>query len=354
MKKTTKLKRIFLNKKALSPAIATALLLVITIALVAAVSYAATNIAPSNKNINTPKAVFSVTIVSAQTAEAMPVPIGGMPDYGSITIQEISGDSINSANLEMVLTDTAPSAVNVESSTITDTGTATFSAGSTFNLALSSGDVSTTGTITPSGTWTGAGTLAGTFTATIPGSTATIAGTYSGNVPTGDVTTSTGETVDVVLTITGTPPTSTTTYVYPCTSASVISTCLSNNAADTSTSLSPQGPNVSEIGSSLIQGVAYPYTIAYQAPWLYNPSTGPADSGTVWFGQYNIVPGSVMKADGIGIGQPQTSGSSVTGSDDTMALISNFYSLVPGDIVSVSMIYTPSNQVIWQGDVTVG
>lgn len=104
------------------------------------------------------------------------------------------------------------------------------------------------------------------------------------------------------------------------------------------------------------QNVNYTYG-SYQAPWLVKPGEmpDPYPYGTtpnydIWFGSYTISPGSVMKAQGGYEGPTVTNGNK---GDDAYAMIKNWNEIYPGDIVNLMIIYTPSNQVIWQGDVTV-
>jgi flagellin-like protein len=94
----------------------------------------------------------------------------------------------------------------------------------------------------------------------------------------------------------------------------------------------------------------------YQSPWMVVPGDMPddnPDSGLedeLWFGNCTISAGTVLKASAAwGVEDVDWSGV-----DDIHAMISNWDDVRSGDIINVMLVYTASNQVIWQGDVTVG
>jgi len=298
-KKSFDLNRLLRNRKALSPAIAVALLLAITIALVAAVSYAATNATPSTETA--PQGVFNVEI--SKTA-------------GYIRMREISGDAIFTGNLKLVFdvngvrTETLPDEKNTFYGYGAYDVTNATSGSDPVTIWVSVSNASATDLTVQvydadSDTWVDAPLGEGTYVYTSASGTAYNCQNYSVAAPVAPVIYT-----DIKVT----------------SSAGLDATGLPAPSVDGLTA------------GDEVACVIYEYT----SPWLQtgdSPSTHPE----INFGQFTLSAGSMMKALSMG-----------SSSDDARGVISNWLTVSVGDTVAVSIIYTPTNQVIWQGDVIVG
>jgi FlaG/FlaF family flagellin (archaellin) len=81
----------------------------------------------------------------------------------------------------------------------------------------------------------------------------------------------------------------------------------------------------------------------YNSPYRYSVAFAPTEDGETHFGSFGMTSGETMKAHG----------TTDTGVDAIHACMSNWDNVVAGDIVEVYIIYSSTNQVIWQGDVIV-
>jgi hypothetical protein len=81
----------------------------------------------------------------------------------------------------------------------------------------------------------------------------------------------------------------------------------------------------------------------FNSPYRYSVAWSPEADTEVHFGNFVLVPGETMKAHA-GTGRGVT---------PLQALMSNWDYIISGDVVEVYFIYSPTNQVIWQGDVVV-
>jgi hypothetical protein len=109
-------------------------------------------------------------------------------------------------------------------------------------------------------------------------------------------------------------------------------------APSTSTYMSDQ-PGLSE-GHAL-----YFRLSEYNSPFLWSASVIPTRDMSASFGEYTVSPGTVLQSVG-----PAYSSYGVFGHQ---ALISNWNAVASGDLVHVYIIHSPSNVVVWQGDVMV-
>jgi FlaG/FlaF family flagellin (archaellin) len=289
------LKKFFKSRKGIAPAIAVALLLAVTIALVAAIGYSATLVTPSADAA--PQGVFDVEIF------AMGPGMGGF-----VRMRQYSGDAIDTGDMKLVFTakgnrtEVLPNTNNTfynsyfypQTWTNGTTGTATI--GVAVNGLAASGVTVTTdiGTVTETtNTFTdGSGVVYLNYTV------AAAAGTWI------NVTSADG--IDAIFTTTG-----------------------------------------------LANGEIFVVRMyEYNSPWHSIPSQLPADYPEIRFGEYTVTPGNTLKA--LDVAGPWGYYPELGGVDDVHAVLSNWDSIEPGDVVEVMMIYTPTDQVIWQGDVIVG
>ncbi|MCX8176023.1 MAG: type IV pilin [Candidatus Bathyarchaeota archaeon] len=290
------IKRLFLNKKAISPAIAAALLLAITIALVSAIGYVATNTTTAVEKA--PQGVFNVQITK---------------DFGFL-IRQISGDPIYTGNLKLVV-----EAKGVRTETVPNTNNTFYGYG-----YARSGETDK-------------------ITIALSVNNSTKVGNYIVKAFNGE------EWVNVPSTRNTMIFSSRDGNKYNC-----LNFTLSSDSSDAYSKfqiISPTGrvANVSimdwgDLGPSLDSGeVMVCIMYEYNYPWLQTGEL-PAFTPAIRFGQYTVSPGSVMKALYLW--------GTTTG--DIHAVIRNWDDVKTGDTVKVMIIYTPTNQVIWQGEVVVG
>ncbi|MGP3667747.1 MAG: type IV pilin [Candidatus Bathyarchaeota archaeon] len=276
----------FLDKKALSPAIAVALLLAITIALVAAVSYTATNLNTTPER--SPQGVFAVQVTK---------------DFG-LVIRQVSGDPIYTGNLKLIVeakgvrTETVPNKNNTfyawGANKCTSDGTPTIMVSINKKAAPNTIKVQV---LNSARQWVNA-----TY---VPNATKQIGNRTYQNF----TLTEGGKYLDIkVISAQG--------VVFQCKNP-----------------CSPYQDDDDAVSIAIYE---------YNSPWLQTGEL-PEDVPEIRFGQYTTRPGSVMKALNVW-----------AFTDDIHGVISNWDELSVGDTVKIMMVYTPTNQVIWQGEVVVG
>jgi hypothetical protein len=98
-------------------------------------------------------------------------------------------------------------------------------------------------------------------------------------------------------------------------------------------------------GGLLSQGDAFYFRLSeFNSPFYWQASSLPTDDMKTSFGNCILAPGSTLQSVAIGNG---------FGTDSNHAVISNWDKIASGDKVKVYILYSPSSQVIWQGDVVV-
>lgn len=285
---------VFLDRRALSPAIAAALLLAITIAVVAAVGYIATNI--TTTPTRAPQGVFVVQITK---------------DFG-LMIRQISGDAIPTNSLKLVF-----EVKGVRSEVTPDKNNTLYGYGFARNGKA--------GEIIVAVSLNNATNLANKKVQAFDGTSWV------------DATLVTGSTWQCQV---GMNKYNFINYTLPSDK-----TYTEFRVIDERTGLTGYiavldwgrlGPDLG-VGEAMLC-VVYEYA----SPWLQTGEL-PAFTPSIQFGQYTISPGGVMKALDVW-----------ATTDDIRGVIKNWDDVKVGDIVKVIIVYTPTNQVIWQGEVVVG
>ncbi len=314
------------NKKALSPAIAIALLLAITIALVAAVGYSTTMVTPTVSQ--TDQAVFDVKILKT----------GGAMANGEIKIKELSGSAIATSDLELrfiannVVTDVVPTGnntlyMNWYLFNPVDTG---YSGGHLNHNDAGTKEVDDgitcigvhmTDAQDPPMNWIVPVTVELHNSTSSAWQTASLSSTN----PLVHYTDCWHNVEAVFANYTIANPDDTVFDSVRITTSSDVSVTLS---IDDNTDMGPVSSG----------DAAYIRLSEYNSPFLYKVSTIPTRNMEVSFGNFAMTAGDTMKS---------------IGSYGCSALISNWADISYGDTVQVYILYTPSNQVIWQGDVVV-
>jgi FlaG/FlaF family flagellin (archaellin) len=308
------------SKKALVPAIAVALLLAITIALVAAVGYAVSNVTP-NQSSKTPTSTFDVTITKH----------AGSYFTGSFAIKQISGDAIDTANLKMKLT------VNGETSEDLPNTNNTFYPSWGFPAQVTSlygrdaifvpGDDYTDGYVH---VWYNINNDPGfSNIAKVRGFNST-----GGNWVTA---TATSTTVD------GSPGDTYRDFVLPSDNGEIYTVIELTSNAGVVHEFATIGWDDIELTNN--DGIIFGM-LEYNSPWLNVSGITPDSHTELRFGEYTLSPG--QSARGIGTSNYPTP------TDDIFSIIPTWASVQTGDVVNVLLVYTATNQVIWQGDVIVG
>lgn len=334
MKKPKLINNFRKSRKALSPAIAIALLLGITIALVAAVGYSTSMVTPTIES--SPQAAFAVSIQKN----------GGAMADGTIKIKELSGSAIPTQNLKLrfvvngIATETIPNQNNTfywrwylfnpvdtyfsmtspldhnDPGTKELDNTEATTIGIQFTNAQSETD-------TPAlKNWLAPATVrlynetAGAWTSPVSQDVAhPILGYRDAwhNYP--------GDFANYTI-------------------ANPDNTRFTKVQITNSLGLSIEIPldNNDDMGDVEGGDAVYVRLCEYGSPFLYKLGTLPTNDYDISFGNFAIQPGETMKA---------------VGSDSCPVLISNWADINPGDVVQAYLIYTASNQVIWQGDVVV-
>ncbi|MEM1524944.1 MAG: type IV pilin N-terminal domain-containing protein [Nitrososphaerales archaeon] len=90
------------------------------------------------------------------------------------------------------------------------------------------------------------------------------------------------------------------------------------------------------------------YGYYYGVPWKFVPGQMPSTNSQFWFGNFTYTAGTMSTGDGLGA---WTNVKYLW--DDVHAMIRNWDDLNHGDVVEVMIVYLPTNQVIWQGSVGV-
>jgi FlaG/FlaF family flagellin (archaellin) len=325
------------SRKAIAPAIAVALLLAVTIALVAAVGYATSNVTPSAEPA--PQGVFEVEVSK----------LGGAMCGGEVRIRQYSGDPIDTQNIKLkfvakgVATEVTPNGNN------------------TFYMAwnLYNPDDNPYWSYSwegenPPGTEeyeennelsSNPQTFVGVHICD------TIGGFWLGEIPEVRLFNETSETWTDPL-VEGTP--------IEYTEAWHGATATYHNFSIAN----PDNTNFTKVMIKNADGIESTYPLndemhdgdlnagdaifarmhEYNSPYRYSVAYLPTEDANVHFGKCSIVPGDTIKAHGTG----------GYGVDAITALISNWENVISGDVVEVYIIYNPTNQVIWQGDVIVG
>jgi FlaG/FlaF family flagellin (archaellin) len=337
--------KFYKNKKGIAPAIAVALLLAVTIALVAAIGYSATLVTPSAA-ASTPEAVFDVEIAKSGSC------MGG----GHVKIRHFSGDTIDTSNIKLkfvangVTTEVLPTGNNtfmridengfwpqIVIDSCTELGfleTDVVIVTNVFNAKASHFDPPEAATgwyngysvelfNSNSGSWVSADgpydvdltSLSPTYVAT--GEVDQFVAFNVSNVDNDEFTA-----IRIV---------------------SASDTIIEYNDMRDSKNWGTWEP-MSLYGNDTLVSPLY----EYNSPKFYLPGAEemPQNNPDNNFGNYAISPGDVMKAQEI-------ANSETTKIDEVDALISNWDELQKGDLVEVTIIYTPSDQVIWKGEVMV-
>jgi hypothetical protein len=358
------------NKKALSPAIAIALLLSITIALVAAVGYSATVVTPS-VSTTTPQGIFNVNIYK---------------DSG-VVIKEISGDKIASSDLTFkFVANGVETVVNPAGNNTIYLNWAVFNPGlwtngtnpntwgrylgisnDYFELNEADGNTyyigpefelnNTDGSPKPV-TGVGVQITDALFPiidhATIELGTSGITFDHSITVELGNKTDS--DSFVVATALDGYSTTMDYREVWHNVTSPYVMYYVDNpdNTTYNQVRVTREGctftidvPMQDRTDQPLLsKGHAlYLRLSEYNSPFLWSASVIPTRDLSASFGAYTISPGTVLQSVG-----PAYSSYGVFGHQ---ALISNWNDLASGDKVQVYIIYTPSNTVVWQGDVFV-
>jgi len=306
------------NRKGLAPAVAVALLIVITVAAVAGIGYVVTSITATPKEA--PKGVFSVEISKT----------GGGMGGGYVHIREVSGDPIQTSDLKIVF-----EAKGVRTEVSPNQTYAFYAPGS---ISGSMTNMSSTGNQTIN--VVGCKFQTATENVTMSGILVRI---YN---ETGNALLKEGYTdVDGKLTWTGPKVDFSSGTKY---NVTLIGVDANGELTDTTA-----GYSFTAVGTTRVMNVELvvkkgTYGYYYGVPWKFVPGELPSTHPEYWFGNYNFNPGTTAAGDGIanwGITYIW---------DDIHALIHNWDDIVPGDPVDVAIVYTPLNLVIWQGTVLVG
>ncbi|MCD6530045.1 type IV pilin N-terminal domain-containing protein [Candidatus Bathyarchaeota archaeon] len=306
--------RILKDKKGLTPAVAVALLIVITVAVVAGIGYVVTSITSTPKEA--PKGVFSVEISKT----------GGMNGY--VHIREVSGDPIPTSDLKIVF-----EVKGVRREVTPNQIYAFYAFGS---VRGSKAEASGTGNQT--------------INVNCKFETATENITMSEILvriynETGNALLKEGYTdVNGKLTWTGPAVNFTSGTKY---NVTLVGVDANGELADTTAGYSfTAGSDIRVINVEVVveAGTSGYY---YAVPWKFVPGEMPSTHPEYWFGNYNFNPGTTAAGDCVanwGITYIW---------DDIHALFHNWDDIDQGDPVEVTIVYEPLNLVIWKGTVMV-
>jgi FlaG/FlaF family flagellin (archaellin) len=305
------------SRKAIAPAIAVALLLAITIALVAAVGYSVTNVTPTSTTA--PQGTFDIDI----TKHA-----GTSMFTGAMTIKQISGDAIDTSKLKLKFT------VNGETSTVLPNSNNTFykAFGYPKNVTASFSPFNETAMTD------GAARL-------------WVCVQYNNDVTTSYQVNAWLNDTTSPRWVAATPTGNTATYWLPFREYTLPDPSSANYTAFSFISSTGLMRNftgtMGYYDMALESNQAYVFKMfEYTIPWLYEPGTNPTEDTSLCFGAYSITPGNSMKAQGTSYDVPA--------SDDIHVAFPSWDTVKTGDVVEVLIVYTDTDQVIWQGDVIVG
>jgi hypothetical protein len=362
------------SKKAISPAIAIALLLAITISLVAAVGYSATVVTPSISAA--PQAAFDVNIYT---------------DSGMV-IKQLSGDTITTKDLSI------KTIYNGVETVVKPTGNNTFYLNWVlFNPPLAN-KTNYLYNVTSGELYEGEGSLKPAFNPEGTKELTTHFDWATGCIPNPadpgeplDVTAigvqltnaqapddpiplknwlENGIKVDVLNSATNKWVSAGSSATYPATSNyteawygvksefAMFYVPNDDNTAYTGVRItSPYGESVTYLksdtnantngyrGEALESGDAFFFRLSeFNSPFLWEARSIPTDKVAASFGHYTLQAGTVMQSVSLGAGY---------GTDSNHAVISNWDNVAVGDVVKVYILYNPSSQIIWQGDVAV-
>ncbi len=92
----------------------------------------------------------------------------------------------------------------------------------------------------------------------------------------------------------------------------------------------------------------------YTSPWEFKPGEFPSDNISHHFGQYTLSVGERAKGNELKKGSYENWGAPFGGVDDIRALFGDSWdSLSEGDVVVVKIVHVPTGKVIWNQEVTV-
>ena len=307
--------RMLKDKKGLTPAVAVALLIVITVAVVAGIGYVVTSITSTPKEA--PKGVFSVEISKT-----------GAMGYGYVHIREVSGDPIPTSDLKIVFeakgvrTEVTPNqtyafyaygSVSGSKTETSGTGSQTINVNCKFKTAGGE-DIIMSGILVRIYNETGNALLKEGYT-DVDGEL-----TWTG----ADVDFASGTKYNVTL----------------------VGVDAYGKLAATAGYSFTAGSNIRVMNVEVVVE-AGTYGYYYGVPWKFVPGEIPSAHPEYWFGNYNFNPGTTAAGDGV------TNWGITYIWDDIHALIHNWDDIEQGDPVEVTIVYEPLNLVIWKGTVIV-
>lgn len=301
------------DRKGITPAVAVALLLVVTVAITSAIVYSVTRSTPAAQE-KPPQATFYCEIKSGTG--------------GYIMLKQVSGDAINTEDIKLMFA--TPDGKYHE---VTACSNNTFYSawGYPVNGTGTAGTVNVYITINNNTDWVPSGSYTVYLINASDGSVYKSQTISSSSWFNQTVTDPNGKTLVNVAQVQFTDVDTTTDYWVYVESSQANANVTSSGKFITSTD---------------DKWNAYFYIYEYTSPWHMVPGQMPNDYPEHHFGKYTLTSGEVAKACELW--------GSANGVDDVCAILgTSWNNLEAGDTVKVKIVHTPTSTVIWQSDVVV-